>query len=371
MRGFYKFTIFFYLCATLTALAETKISAPEILGSEPYKTFQNSDGKNNNLESDRFIMNSLIFNAQESRMLAREHSIYRRMLISNEINDMGGINSNKRMPDIPAPEVKINQIYLSSVMYAPNGESVAWINNQKYKKGDSNNDITLVDVQGDSAKITWDLSKYRFNFNDPKIQQQKTILADNKSKTLTFTLKPNTRLSVAEMKILSGKTYRAPVKKIIASKAAGINDAEKAIGNDNNGIGINNKDQAEGKNSNLAIPEKSEAEQGDKKVIEQKSIDAKPVETEKTEKKPAEPEKKPEEKAVYSDLKAAELVNKAKAAKTVPEKINIANELRSNGRPKEADEVDNMIRQINPNYKKLPSGAIKLKDIGATNSMTH
>jgi len=382
------------------AYAETKVPLPDIIGSAPQKTIAENPEAATSVKGaanggQPFIINSLFFNSAESAMLEREHSIYISALLKTNLDNMDNVDGQTEQVIVPQlPSVRVKQIYLSSIMYSPNGGSVVWINNRKFKEGESFSDLTVKKISPDSASMSWDLSGFSFDYSKPEFKQQKAVKIDEANKRLTFELRPNSRLDVNEMKILSGKTYAAPIKRVptptpmnpTANGAVTNPVANRPMPSINN---MPQRSMTAPENMNMrgspnnptqmpaAMPpfNSSLANQGGNRAANQNGMvtnpSAQPMQRPGPNAMPPmnSPINSPIPQQTPEDVEASVMVENAKAAKNIQAKIKISNDLRAKGRVKEANEVDDMIRRIEPNYKKQPNGPVKLKDLGGTNSM--
>jgi len=364
------------------------VALPDIIGSAPQKTVGSSPENSQNPTpvangGQPFILNSVFFKPNEAAMLEREHAIYRAALLRTSIDNMDNVSGESEKVEAPQlPQVRVKQIYLSSVMYSPSGGSVAWINSRKFKEGESFSDLTVKKITPDNVLLSWDLSGFVFDFDNPELKKQKLIKADEKNKTLTFELKSNSRLDVNEMKILSGKTYASSPKPPAARPAgAQMRPSMGAVTNPSANRpfpGMNNAQQ-----NPMGMPQNINSRVNNNPVQQPTGMPPfKPAApgspTGNQVLNPNNPTNPPMPNAMPpinipanspADIEAANMVENAKSAKNIQAKIKISNDLRAKGRIREADEVDAMIRKIEPNYKKPPAGPVLLKDLGGKNSL--
>ena len=197
-----------------------QIDIPAIINSQPQKSLTEEMAtpvlvpadKDKKINSRPVIFNSLFFDTKTAEKLEKAHDAYSAILATRQLDDAGG---NLRSDDIvvkaiePALPPPIRQVYLGSIIYNSPTDVSAWVNERRYKVGDTYKDIQMTSAGPDRVELVYNLSKTNFNFDDARVGQNSLVKVDKEKKELTFALMPNHRLDLDFMKILAGKSYTA------------------------------------------------------------------------------------------------------------------------------------------------------------------
>ena len=211
------------LTGTFTYASAEEIDLPAIMNSQPQKsltddadvkTIMPAPNEQKKVNGRPVIFNSLLFGADIAGKLEAAHASYTSILATRNLDEGLGlkvINNVQHYTPPPPPAPSVKQIYLGTIIYRSSDDVTAWVNNEKYKLGDTKKDLTLISANEKEVRLVYDLSKYGYNFEDERLKDHPDVVVDKEKKTLTFSLIPNHRLDIDVMEFYAGKYY--PVQK--------------------------------------------------------------------------------------------------------------------------------------------------------------